>query len=329
MDLLKREVRCRSRTGSDSSGGESSSCWEEFATGSGNTTSFDHLSFFGCNTTDKADKSNDSREQNISDLTGTVQEEIAGTDKSNDSREQNISDLTDTVQEEIAGMDEKTDVSCLPECPPVPTLAAGSARESNSVSVAKNRQREEEERRTAALAASAKQGLDPLGLTVNPLSHVDERIAERGSPDAPQNGVVNREERIQQIEDVLNNFYRCFGLQPQDGWRNSQSLDEILSLLQQGIKQATVKQNVEKVEPSQLGGVFRNTIRQVNKLLEERGVAQTLCVETDGCTGNSAEAESMGDRSNGEQNPSGSTGADNVDVSGECPCILVELLWSF
>ena len=304
MDLLKREVRCRSRTGSDSSGGESSSCWEEFATGSGNTTSFDYLSFFGCNTTDKADKSNDSREQNISDL-------------------------TDTVQEEIAGMDEKTDVSCLPECPPVPTLAAGSARESNSVSVAKNRQREEEERRTAALAASAKQGLDPLGLTVNPLSHVDERIAERGSPDAPQSGVVNREDRIQQIEDVLKLYYRCFGLQPQDGWRNSQSLDEILSLLQQGIKQATVKQNVQKVEPSQLGGVYRNTIRQVNKLLEERGVAQTLCVETDGCTGNSAEAESMGDRSNVDQNPSGSTGADNVDVSGECSCILVELLWSF
>ena len=91
-----------------------------------------------------------------------------------------------------------------------------------------------------------------MGLTVNSSSHVDERIAERGSPDAPRSGVVNREDRIQQIEDVLKLYYRCFGLQPQDGWRNTQSLDEILNLLQQGIKQATLKQNVQKVEPFQL-----------------------------------------------------------------------------
>ena len=112
MDLLKREVRCRSRTGSDSSGGESSSWWEEFATGSGNTTSFDYLSFFGCNTTDKADKSNDSREQNISDLTDTVQEEKTDGCTGNSAEAQSIDDRSsgDPNPSGSAGAD-KVDVS--------------------------------------------------------------------------------------------------------------------------------------------------------------------------------------------------------------------------
>ena len=89
----------------------------------------------------------------------------------------------------------------------------------------------------------------------------------------PQSGALSRIDRIQQIEDMLKHYYKCYGLQPQDGWRDSQCLDDIVTLLRQGVAQAMEKQRSQKLEPWQLSGFYRQTIVQVNnKLLEAQAI---------------------------------------------------------
>ena len=79
-DSLRRKVRCRSRSGSDSSSSESISCWwKELAVGSGTSATVDCLSLFGFSTSDNAGKPNVScSEQSASGCTGSAQGDMSG-----------------------------------------------------------------------------------------------------------------------------------------------------------------------------------------------------------------------------------------------------------
>ena len=118
--------------------------------------------------------------------------------------------------------------------------------------------------------------------------------------DLPQQEVfVKRADRLQQIEDLVALYYKCFNLQLQDGWRACDCADDLFKLLKQGVAQADSKQRLQKLEPYQLVDVYRQAILQANKLLEARArdCANAICVDADGRSGTSAEAQTTDDTS--------------------------------